>query len=750
MLDNRKTLQRRRTMNQQEMFGKAQWLGFDGTTRTPVVRASFEARRTVKAEITICGLGYFELYVNSRRVSEDLFVPATSDYCHRDIRVQGQPFDERFRHRCYCLKYDLLPYLKEGKNELGAALGPGFFAQETWSFDGNVSFGEVRLCYRITLTDAQGRVTEAVSGPDARWRQGEVTSCNLFQGEKHDLNVCPPEWTTADPSSWNEVRILPPMETSYQLQDCPADRLQRTIVPMQLGNGPRGKLYDLGENVTGWVVLRDRSKKGETVEVRFGELLDVRGQLESHYTHGQKWQIVSDGAGRVLHPKFTWYGFRYFTVQGNAEVLFAAVIHADMAVTSAFRSASPVLNWLYEAFVRTQLDNLHGGIPSDCPHLERRGYTGDGQLACETAMLALDYRATVRKWMRDIMDCQDEISGHVQNTAPYTRCGGGPGGWDIAIITVPLNYYYQYGDKQPLDEMYGGMVKYLEYLDMHSEGGLVVSDRAGEWCLGDWCTPDPIKLPPPFVNTYFKVKALDAMAQIDRILGKPEDLSWRERRKKACDAIIDTYYDPETHDFAEGVQGANAFALDIGLGDQVTLEHFLDRYEQLGAYDTGIFGTELVTRLLGEKGRYDLEYRLLSSEKPSSFGSMMHTGATTLWEYWAECEYQRSLNHPMFGAAAKQLFYDALGIRQARGSAGWRKVRISPRFMNWLPQAEGHIVTPLGKLGVSYQKTLTHTELTVDIPAGMEAELILQGKAAPLEAGRNFFVLKEDKEPLSF
>ncbi len=730
-------------MKQQEMFGAAQWLGFDGNTRTPVVRASFEAYDTVKAEIIICGLGTFELYINGRRVSEDLFTPVTSDYCHRDIRVNGKPFDEHFRHRCYCLRYDLLPYLKEGRNELGAALGPGFFAQETWSYDGHVSFGAVRLCYRIIMTDSQGKTTEAVSGGDARWMQGEVISCNLFQGEKHDLNVCRPDWMTAGASAWNAVRILPPMETEYLFQDCPADREERSIVPMLLSEGPRGKLYDLGENITGWVVLRDRSKKGEAVEVRFGEMLDTRGQLESHYTHGQKWQIVSDGAGRVLHPKFTWMGFRYFVVQGNAEVVRAVVIHAHIPVTSSFRCASPVLNWLYEAYVRTQLNNLHFGIPSDCPHLERRGYTGDGQLACESAMLTIGYQATVRKWMRDIMDCQDEQTGHVQYTAPYTRCGGGPGGWGIAIITVPLNYYRQYGDPQPLMEMYGGMVKYLDYLEAHSEGELVVSDRPGEWCLGDWCTPDPIKLPPPFVNTCFKVKALDAMTEIDRILGKPENPSWQERGALARGAIMKHYYDAETHDFAENIQGANAFALDVGLGDQVTLEHFLRRYEQLGSYDTGIFGTEIVTRLLGEKGRYDLEYKLLSSVKPGSFGSMMRTGATTLWEYWAECEYQRSLDHPMFGAASKQLFYDALGIRQTDGGAGWRSVRIEPRFMDWLPQAEGHMETPLGKVSVSYQKTLLRTEVTVDIPAGMRAELALHGKTVPLEAGRNTFAWEE-------
>ncbi len=730
-------------MDHREMFGDAQWLGFDGAARAPLVRASFEARSPARAEMVVCGLGYAEVYLNGQRVSEDLFVPAASDFCHRDIRIGGQPFDEHFRHRCYCLRYDVLPYLRDGKNELGAALAPGFFAQDVKGFDSRVAFGEVRICWRITMWDAGGRITEVLSGEDARWHRGEVTECSLFRGESVDLELCPADWMTADFSLWQPVRLLEPMETEFLLQDCPPDRVVRTLLPVQVGEGPRGRVYDLGENITGWVILRDRAPKGGHIEVRFGEMLDTRGLLESHYTHGQAWRIKSDGTGRLLRPRTTWFGFRYFTVEGDAEVVCAAEIHAGISPVSSFQCADPVLNWLYQAYVRTQLNNLHGGIPSDCPHLERRGYTGDGQLTCEAAMVALDYRSTVRKWMRDILDCQDPGTGHVQYTAPYTRCGGGPGGWGIAIITVPLTYYEQYGDAGPLEEMYGGMVRYLDYLDAHSEGGLVVSDREGEWCLGDWCTPDPILLPPPYVNTYFKVRALDAMRRIDRILGKKEDPQRLRRRREACDAIVSRYFDPETHDFASGVQGANAFALDIGLGDEVTLAHFLARYEQLGSYDTGIFGTEIVTRLLGEKGRYDLEYRLLSAQEGNSFGAMMREGATTLWEYWPRCEYQRSLDHPMFGAVCKLLFYDALGLRQAEGSAGWRKVRIAPRFMSRLPRAEGHIQTPQGKLAVSYHRTLTETEVTVEIPRDTEAELVIGDSCVPLTPGRHLYTFRQ-------
>ena len=105
-------------------------------------------------------------------------------------------------------------------------------------------------------------------------------------------------------------------------------------------------------------------------------------------------------------------------------MLCAEVIHTDVAVTSSFSCSDPVLNWLYEAYIRTQLDNYHGCVPSDCPHRERLGYTGDGQLTAETAMLLLDTKELYRKWYQDILDSQGKETGHIPHTAPFLGGGG--------------------------------------------------------------------------------------------------------------------------------------------------------------------------------------------------------------------------------------------------------------------------------------------------------------------------------------
>ncbi|MFR5071017.1 MAG: hypothetical protein ACLTDS_02095 [Bianqueaceae bacterium] len=89
---------------------------------------------------------------------------------------------------------------------------------------------------------------------------------------------------------------------------------------------------------------------------------------------------------------------------------------------------------------------------------------------------------------------------------------------------MPYVYYRQYGDTQVLEELYPQMLRYFDYLDAHSEEDLVVSDQPGLWCLGDWCTPEPIQIPEPLVNTYYYVKSLHRVMEIATILDRPDDI----------------------------------------------------------------------------------------------------------------------------------------------------------------------------------------------------------------------------------
>lgn len=719
-------------MTQQEVFGNALWVEADESIQIPVFRKVFEAGKVTDAKIEIIGLGVFALFINGQRVSNDLLVPVVSDYHERKFAVDGLPFDEVLGHRMYVCQYDVTEYLQEKKNALAIMLGPAWYADKH-----HFTFGRMKLCFRLTYTDDTG-IHEVLSDENMTCSRSFVLDATLLEGEKHNYFEEQEGWMEPefDDGYWHKVSLAKAPNTEFYMQECPPDREIRRIMPKFLGERNGLKLYDVGENISGYVVLQSKGGNhvGDAVVTMSEELLPD-GSMDTFRGYGQKLDYIVGYAKKELRPYFTWQGFRYFEVWGDVDVVDCRVVHADIAVSSTFDSSNEVLNWLNDAYIRTQLCNIHMGIPSDCPHAERKGYTGDGQLTCEAGMLTLDSRKFYEKWIADISDCQDRITGHVQYTAPYNSAGGGPGGWGCAIVVVPYMYYKQYGDVAMLRNMYDQMLKYLGYLKAHSENHLVVSDRKNGWCLGDWCTAEKTTIPEPFVNTYFFVKSIDYVLEIAQIIGRTEyvqDLI--ALRKTLCKAITDTYFDKNSGDFAGNYQGSNAYALDIGLGDERTLANMVRYYRELGMYDTGIFGTDILTRVLFEKGEADLAYGLLTSKGKYSFYHIMEQNATTLWEYWTG---DRSHSHPMFGAVCKCLYQNILGIQQTEDSCGYSHIRIAPAQIRNLSWASGSIETVCGQIRVERRTDGEDICFTVTLPENVEAEFTYGNVQATLHGGEN-------------
>ncbi len=723
-------------MKHEDFFGNAKWLEAEDVVRIPLFRKTFEAGKVKKATINIIGLGVFVGFINGKRISEDLFAPLNSDYHYRRMVVNGYPFEEKLNHRMYVCQYDVTDLICEGKNVLAVKLGPGWYANYEWD-----AYGRMKLCFRLTIEDEDG-IHEVLSDETVKSRKSHVVDCDMNRGEKQRHYAYPDGWLYADfdDSYWNDVVVVKTPETEFYLQDCPADREIRSIQPKLIYENGNIRRYDCGENISGYVVLKGIQGVYGDVTVVMSEELLPDGTLDMYRSFEQ---TVAYSVNLTYKPEykpyFTWQAFRYFEVQGRAlDVDRVVVVHADVPVTSTFSSSEPILNWLNDAYIRTQLCNMHMGIPSDCPHVERRGYTGDGQLTCETAMLMLDAKKFYKKWIADISDCQDRVSGHVQYTAPFINSGGGPGGWGCAIIVVPYAYYKIYGDAEPMTEMFDQMLHYLDYLYDHSENDLVTSDRPKAWCLGDWCTAEkPIAIPEPYVNTYFFVKSIDCILEIARIIGRTD---CQERllhlRKSRCDAIVRNFFDPATGNFAGNYQASNAFALDIGLGDERTMSNMVAYYEDYGMFDCGIFGTEILIRILFERGESQLAFKLLTSKGKYSFHNWMEQGATTVWEYW---NGHRSHSHPMFGAVTRYLYQHILGIQQEKG--GFEQIRIKPAYIPGLERAKGSVMTPVGHICVERCNNGGNINFAVELPEGAAADFVYGDAAIKLHAGRNEILL---------
>ena len=728
-------------MNQDFYFKNDKWVGAkerDADTFS-ILRGRFYVEMYERVTLNVLGLGFFKCYINGICINPDTFLPLSSEY-----EASCEPKDEVLTgHRVYVPQFDITNYVKVGNNVIVMQYGGGWYTHHARTF------GKPKAIYCIDVA-CGGKTESFVSDEKCKIGPGSVTACRFVRFEERGATEREAALSyDFDDSNWENAVITERLETEYCVTDCPVDTYIETLPVKKVGN-----CYDCGKNTTGVPVIRINAEKGETITVRFSEEILPNGELDLTHQHSQRFIVVSDGTRREVQPEFTWFGFRYFDIEGDAEAVCVKVIHSDVPVTSHFECDNETLNWIYKTFIHTMLCNLHSGHPSDCPHLERRGYTGDGQLTAHAVFSVLDAEKIYKKWVQDICDGQDLKSGHIQYTAPYIRSGGGPGGWGCAMVEVPYQLYKHFGNIEYLGKYYGNMRRYIDYLEAHSEFGLVTSDKEGEWCLGDWCGPNilypdrditfhnqQVMLPAPMVNTYFMVKSLQQMCEIAKWIGKEEDISeYEEKIALRKRAITAAYFNTFDGNFVMNVQGANAYAVDLGLGNEKTYENVVDYYTKLGCFDTGIFATDILVRILFEHGNAELAVDLLMNNGAQGYEHWRQIGATTFHEYW-DSNRSRSHNHPMFGAPVAYFFEYLLGIKQDKESAGYHSVTIAPMAVSKFRYMKGSMRVPKGEIAVAYEKVGEKVKFDIVIPANVCAKFQYLEQELELKEGRNTFVI---------
>ena len=704
-------------------FSNCVWVGADKDCVSPIISRRFKISNAKKATLYITGLGYFDAQINDASVTDYWFLPVASDYEPRDFSKFTYPLNDTTTNRIYYYDFDITSLLKSGENTLSIQLGNGFYRQNERTAEGDTSYGDILKCIYKIVVETDDGIDELCSDGSESYTNSFITYNNLFYGETVDY--------TARISNPKKVSILPTPKSKLCKAIGTPDKIIRTIIPTKIGEKNGKVIFDAGENISGVVSIKTTAASGSAITLRFAE--NIRDNLDLNFDSvfcGYQASIgkpqimsdtfITDGKTRTFMPKFVWHAFRYFEVEGNFDELQVFVIHSDTHVTSSFESNHEGMNFLYDAFIRTQLDNMHGSFPSDCPHRERLGYTGDGQIAAPAVLMTLDAKEFYIKWIQDILDCQDKNTGHVQHTAPFMGGGGGPGGWGSAIINVPYAFYKQYGDTSVLKKCYDAMKKWIEYLVSRSENGLLVREECGGWCLGDWSSLEEMAIPEAYVNSCYFVKNLIYLEEIAAVIDSGKDIPYfKSLRATTEKAIVDKYYDHNADCFAGGIQGSDAFAVWCGLASRDTAQKLAQKYSALRHFDTGFLGTDILCEVLFKYGFGDTVLDLLASEDKGSYLYMKRHGATTIWENWnggSHC-------HPMFGAPTRQLFESVLGITQRNGTAGYCDVIISPIKTKTKLQASGSINTPNGIISVSIDTTGEEPKLSVNAPDNIKVEI---------------------------
>lgn len=722
----------------------AQWIGADEAISAPMFRKSFRITKTVqRATLCISGLGYFELYMNGGQIGDHVLVPNWTDYDNRNIEGLLYPFDDQTSKRVQYIQHSVADQLKQGENAIGVMLGNGFYNQTERTVEGKMRYGAPKLIMQLDITYGDGTKERIISDSSWTYCSGPIVFNNVFYGEVYDARLEQAGWTEAgfDDSSWDRAMLVRPPAGQLTAQMSAPDKRIASIAPISRTEiRPGVYVFDFGQNISGWVRIRVQGQEGTTLTLRFAENVKASGELDLFSSGGDS-QAQSDtyilrGEGvEQYEPRFVWHGFRYAEVEGYPGIpeltdLDGIVVHASVEAVGEFSSSEPLLNQVQSAYRWSQLTNLHGGVPSDCPHRERLGYTGDGHLTAEAAIYNFDMAALYTKWTHDIGDAQNKITGFVPHTAPFNGGGGGVA-WGSAYILVPYTMYRMYGDTRILAQHYESMKHWMDYLATRNNGGYLVEfEEPDSWFLGDWCVPGDNELPPVLVSTFYYAYTLRIMAHIAGTLGHEDDRRrYEERHGLVCHAFNDAFFDPDTATYSIGRQGADVFPLILGCvpddyADQVwqrVLRYYRD--ERGGRLDTGIFGTPFLLELLSEQGATDLALEMVMSKSLPGYGYMIEKGATTLWESW---DGHDSHNHPMFGTVSAWFYKHVAGLALHPEAVAFRQVVFKPFRVKRLTEASASIHTMIGRYETRwFRKNDVEWACEIHIPPGGSAEVHL-------------------------
>ncbi|GMV36506.1 MAG: hypothetical protein AMXMBFR61_10140 [Fimbriimonadales bacterium] len=698
----------------------------------------------VRAMAYVSALGIYELFVNGKRVGEQVLAPEWTDY---EQRVQYQA-------------YDVTELLHAGENAIGAVVGDGWYAGRL-GLAGVVPDGPPRRIYgptpalyvQIEMEYDDGKRDTLVT--DESWRstrEGPWRVTDLLDGVTYDARREMPGWTEPgfDDSGWSPVALARP-DIRMTPQPNEPIRVAQELEPQSVTRlGPDSFLVDFGQNQTGWCRLTASAPAGTQVTLRHGEMKDESGGL---YTTNLRSAAQTDvyifrGEGReAFEPRFTYHGFRYVEVSGLPEPpeITACVVHSNPPETLDFSCSDPQLNRLMQNVLWTQRSNMYS-VPTDCPQRdERLGWMGDILAFAETAMFNMDMAAFFTKWLRDVREAQaqdgrfGDVSPHPYD--PDARFSGAPA-WADAGVFVPWSAYVRYGDKRLLAEQYDAAKKWVEFVHSKNPDGIWRNVRGNDY--GDWLNSDTLVLPDmPKVTGEMPKEAFATafLAQSTRILGKmagalgkpDEEIRYEAAWRKVRDAFVQHYVQPDGKILGD-TQAGYAIALEFDLLPEhlqpKAVEHLLAAIEAYGGHlSTGFHTTRCLMRQLVARGHADVAYKLLDNRTPPSWRYPIEQGATTIWERWdgyvAGRGFQNpgmnSFSHYAFGCIGEWLVEMVAGIRPLEDGDAMRRFEIRPVPGGSLTTATAEYRSIRGPIRVSWSLVNGQFGMRVTVPSGCEA-----------------------------
>ena len=275
---------------------KAKWIGMDNamgaetpTANHPVmigrmVRKEAEIKKAVKsAMLYVSAAGLYEFHINGNKVGDAVLAPALS----------------QTEKRMYYNTYDVSKLLQKGKNVFGSYIGAGRWTslrplQETtgeWVSDKYKYTDTIpgfkprfpKLLAQINIVYSDG--TKESIATDGSWKltsDGPITKNNEFDGEFYDATKEMTGWDKPGFSdkTWINAALVAVPTPLLSAENKEPIKIMESLKPISVKEIKQGVfIYDMGQNMVGWVKLRVKGAKGTKVKMVFSELLKADGSL---------------------------------------------------------------------------------------------------------------------------------------------------------------------------------------------------------------------------------------------------------------------------------------------------------------------------------------------------------------------------------------------------------------------------------------------------------------------------------------
>lgn len=763
-----------------EAHWQGRWIGMDKAApwdsetqwsrlSSRYLRKEFALKKQVKqATVHIAGMGMYELFINGQRVGDQVLAPAPTDY----------------RKTIIYNTFDVTPLLSS-ENAIGVTLGNGRFYTMRQHFKPykipNFGYPKLRLNLIVEYTDG----TKETIASDTNWKltaDGPIRSNNEYDGEEYDARKELNGWTKHgyDDKAWtNAERVSIPSGTLRGAM-APNMKVLQTIAPLTINKVGDKYILDMGQNMVGWIRMKVRGAAGDSIRLRFAELLQPNGEL---YVRNLRDARVTDTYicngkenGAEWAPRFVYHGFRYVEVVGykNPELsdFIGEVVSDEMEVLGSFSCSNDILNRVYKNAYWGILGN-YKGMPIDCPQRnERQPWLGDRSMGAWGESYIFENGPLYAKWANDICEAQRE-DGCIPDVAPaFWNYYTDDMTWPFALPSSCDMIYTQFGNKLPIEKSYPNIKRWLKHMldEYMTEDYIITKDKYGDWCVPPESlelihSKDPTRRTDgSLIATAYALKVMQTMHRFAEVLGLEADKQeWEDLEHRMKDAFNAKFLTvkrgtslqpghvlyPDSIFYGNNTVTANILPLAFGLVPKEYRDEVVKNavtsimVTNKGHISSGVIGVQWLLRELSRKGYADVAYLLATNKSYPSWGYMAERGATTIWELWngdtANPE-MNSGNHVMLLGDLIPWCYENLGgIRsdRGRGKIGFKHIIMKPNFdIQDISYADVSYRSPYGKIISNWKKTLQHLEWDITIPANTTAEVHLpNGKIERIGSG---------------